>query len=235
MDRIEDIWDKGNAQISNDKTLTTEYIVKSISESSISITSKLPKIIWFGIFSSVIGGIILIFNLFFYINNKSILFVIIGLFVIEICIFSYLLVQLRTVRIIDTKNSNLKELLIYKIKYLNTQFQLALHCVALSIIIVTFTINLTMENSDGIFELRKVLILSMFYLFVYLINIFLYKTIHNVYVRQLENALHNLKENTLRSFSKELKKHKQIRRIIGAIVIIILVIGIFVLIIKTGN
>ena len=232
MDRIEDIWDKGNVQISGDKTLTTEYIVKSISESSISITSKLPKVIWFGMVSSLIGAIMLVYNFFFYLNNNSILLLISGLFAITICVFIYLYKQFKTIKKIDTKSLDLKGLLIYKLKYLNTQFQVALHCIAFSVVIVTFTINLTMENSNGIFELRKIIILSVFYLFVYFINIFLYKTIHNVYIKQLKNALFNLEENTLKSISEELKKHKRIRLIIGIAATILILAGIIVLFLK---
>ena len=226
MNSIEDIWDRGNEQISNDDTVSGDYIVKSISESSKSISSKLLKIIWFGIVSSLLGAAMLGYNLFFYLNNNAILSLIIGLFVVSFSIIWYLIVQYKIIKRIDVRCPDLKELLVYKLKYLNTKFQIALHCIAFSIVVATFTINLTIENSDGIFEFRKILILSLFYIFVYVSNLFIYKTIHKVYIKQLENALFNLEKKSLKSFSKELKKQKRMNRIIGIIALIILLIGV---------
>ena len=134
----------------------------------------------------------------------------------------------------DTKEFNLHKLLLYKIKYFNTRFQLVQHTVALSIVFATFGINLTMENNDGVFELDKILILSVFYIFIYFITIFLYKFTFNVYLKQLRNALSNLEENTLKSLDKELRKHKRIRKLIGFIIVIIFLTGMFFLLIKTG-
>lgn len=134
----------------------------------------------------------------------------------------------------DIKEIDLHSILLYKIKYFNTWFQLVQHGVALSIVFATFAINLTMENNDGVFELHKILMLSVFYIFAYSILIFLYKQTYNVYLKQLRIALFNLEENTLRSFDKELKKHKRIRKLIGFIIISVLTIGIIFLLMKTG-
>lgn len=86
-----------------------------------------------------------------------------------------------------------------------------------------------MENADGIFEARKILILSVFYLFAYFGSYYLFKIMHSVYLKQLKNALLNLDENSLQSIDHELKKHKQIGRIVFVILSIIVAIGIILL------
>lgn len=233
MDRIEDVWDKGNEQISKDKSFSTKFITKSISENSMSITSKLPKIMWFGLAASLIAAAMFIYNLFFYQQNLPVFISIIGLLLATTLIFSYLIIQLRIIRKLDTKGKDLKNVLLNKVKYLNTSFQWALHLVALSVVFVTMNINLTMENNDGIFELRKIIILSLFYIFIYFVTVFFYKISFGVYIKQLDNALFNLEEKTLRSFDDELKKHKRIRRIIGFIILTAFLLGMIVLIIVT--
>ena len=235
MDRIEEIWDKGNEQISKDKTVSNDFIIKSISETSISISSKLPKIIWFGIVLSVVATAMLIYNISFYLNNTYILSAIIVLLIIIVFISGYLFIQLGVIKNMDLKSLDLRSLLVNKVKYLNTQFQTALHCVSLTVVFTTFTINLTMENGDGIFEIRKILLLSIFYLFTYIISFYLYKIMYSVYLDQLENALFNLEENTFKSFDNELKKHKRKRKIIGIIIIALLLAGIIVLWVNAGK
>jgi len=235
MDRIEEIWDKGNDQISKDEMLSEAFIRNSISETSISITSKLPKLIWFGMVAAALSVPAFIYNIFFYRSNTPVLILILILLLISCAIFTFLLTQLRVVKKMDTKEFDLQSLLVYKIKYFTTRFQLVQHSVSFAIVLATFTINLTMENSDGVFELRKILILSAFYLFIYLFNLFLYRISYNVYLKQLRNALVNLEENTLKSFDKELKKHKRIKIVIGLISACVLLSGIIYLILKTGS
>lgn len=233
MDNIEKIWEKGNEKTSVDNTYDEAFIRKSISETSISITSKLPKIVWIGIIGSLISVIIFFYNIFFYTNNLPIQATIIFLLVVALSIFSFLLTQLRIINKMDTTEFDLHRLLLNKIKYFNTRFKLTQHAVALSIVFVTFGINLTMENNDGIFETRKILILSAFYIFTYFVTIFLYKFTHDVYLKQLRNALFNLEENTLKSLDKELKKHNWIRKLIGFVILIVFLIGMIFLLINT--
>lgn len=233
MDNIEKIWEKGNEKTSVDNTYDKAFIRKSISETSISITSKLPKIVWIGIIGSLISVIIFFYNIFFYTNNLPIQATIIFLLVVALSIFSFLLTQLRIINKMDTTEFDLHRLLLNKIKYFNTRFKLTQHAVALSIVFVTFGINLTMENNDGIFETRKILILSAFYIFTYFVTIFLYKFTHDVYLKQLRNALFNLEENTLKSLDKELKKHNWIRKLIGFVILIVFLIGMIFLLINT--
>ena len=129
----------------------------------------------------------------------------------------------------DQLDLNLRDLLIFKIKYLNTRYNRALHCVSLSIVLATFTINLGIENSDGVFELQKILILSAFYLFAYLFTFGLIKLSLSVVDKQLINALFNLEEQTLRGLDGELKKHRRISRIIAVVLIILILSGIALL------
>jgi len=235
MMEIEDIWAKGNEQISDDEPISSEFIIKSISESSNSISSKLPKIIWMGILTSMIASILFILNLISYTKNLLIFVSIIVLLAATLSIFIFLIRQLSVIKKLDSSKLNLKNVLLNKLKYLKTKFQLALHFIALSVVLATFNINLTMESSDGILEIRKILILSAFYIFIYITTVFFYKLIHSVYIKQLENALFNLEENTLRSFNEELNKHKRIRKIIGIIFIAILLLGIIFLAINSFN
>lgn len=132
----------------------------------------------------------------------------------------------------DTKEYDLNKLLQYKIKYFNTRLNIARHSVALSIVLLTFGLNLTMENSDGIFELNKILMLSIFYVFAYLVMVYLQKFTHNIYLKQLRNALNNLKENSLISLDNELKKHRRIVKLIGTIIGVIFITGILLLLLN---
>ncbi len=229
MDSIEEIWEKGNEKISEDNAYNEAFISESISKTSISITSKLPKIVWFGIVASLASALSLIYNIFFYSNNTPILVAVMFLIVVALSIFVFLIIQLRVIEKMDTLEFDLHKLLLYKIKYFNTRLKLVQHSGSLSIVLATFCINLTMENNDGIFEINKILILSIFYAFSYFIMIFLFKFTHDVYLKQLRNALFNLEENTLISLDNELKKHKRIGKLIGFVFLIIFVMGIIFL------
>lgn len=233
MDGIEEIWEKGNEKISEDNAYDEAFIRESISKTSISITSKLPKIVWFGIVASLISALGFIYNIFFYLNNPAILSTIIFLLVVTLSIFVFLLIQLKVINKMDSREFDLHKLLLYKIKYFTTQLKLIQHAVALSIVLATFCINLTLENKDGIFELNKIMILSIFYIFVYFVMIFINKFTYDVFLKQLRNALFNLEENTLISLDKELKKHKRIGRLIGIIIAIIFLTGVIFLFANT--
>ncbi len=233
MNSIEEIWEKGNEKFSIDKTYGEEFIRNSISKASISITSKLPQLVWFGVVASLCSALIFIYNISFYLSNPLILTTIICLLILSLSVLIFMLVQLRVIKNMNTKEFDLHKLLHYKIKYFNTRLRIARHSVALSIVFATFGVNLTMENNDGIFELNKILMLSMFYAFTYFIMIFLQKFAHDAYLKQLRNALSNLKENTLVSLDKELNKHKQIGKLIGIIIAIVFLIGMVFLFINT--
>jgi len=233
MDEIEEIWQKGNEQIARDKSFDSDAVRKSISESSTGILSGMSKTLWLGVCIALLAGIMFIINIFFYTGNLAILIPIIILLIISVLLITFLLIQIGVIRRMDTLELNLHNLLVYKIKYLNTRFNLALHCVSLSIVLATFTINLTMESNDGIFELRKILILSAFYLFVYIMTFILSKLTHRVYDRQLRNALSNLEENTLKNIDKVLKRHKMTGRIIAVVMAILVLSGVAALLIFT--
>ncbi len=233
MNSIEEIWENGNQEISEDKSLNESFIRDSISKTSISITSKLPKTIWFGVAASLGSSLAFIYNISFYSNNSSILATICFLLVLSITMVVFMLVQLRIIKNMDTKEYDLHKLLQYKIKYFNTRLKFTRYSVALSIVFVTFGINLTMENGDGIFELNKILLLSIIYVFAYLIMVYLQKFTHDIYLKQLRNALYNLKEDTLTSLDNELKKHRRIVKIIGIIIGIFFIAGIFLLLLNT--
>ncbi len=233
MDNIEEIWTKGNEKNSIDKTYDEAFIRNSISKTSISITSKLPKLVWFGVIASLSSALVLIYNVFFYLNNLPILITIVFILIFTLLIFIFMLAQLRVIKNMDAREFDLHKLLQFKIKYFNTRLKLARHFVALSIIFATFGLNLTMENNDGIFESNKILMLSIFYIFTYFIMILLQKFTHDVYLKLLRNALYNLKENTLMSLDDELSKYKRIGRLIGIVIAIIFIIGMVFLLINT--
>jgi len=235
MDNIEEIWNKGNEEISKDKTFSADFIKKSISDNSISISSKLLKTIRMGIVIASISVTMFVYNMFFYLENPSISITIIGGVILSILIIIYLITQAGIVKKTDARSIDLHSLLAYKIKYFRTRFQIVLHCLSLSIVLVTFTLNLTMENTDGILEIRKVLILSVYYVFAYLVTLFLSKIIHSVYLKQLKNALFNLEENTFNSIEEEMLKYKKIRRIILIMVSIALIMGVIFLLVKSGT
>ena len=233
MDRIEEIWDKGNEQIAQDDSFGSEAILKSISESSIGITAKMLRSICLGIVMALIASFILLYNIFPYAGNPSIVILIIACLIVSAAVLRYLFLQIGTVKRMERHGLNLREVLVNKIKYLNTRFNVALHCISLSIVLTTFTINLTIESSDGIFELRKILILSVFYLFAYVGILGLSKLSHNVYDKQLRNALQNLDESTYRSLDHVMKRHRRLGRIILIVAAVFCLSGIAALLFFT--
>lgn len=225
MDLIENIWEKGHEQISEDGILDRAFILKSISESSISISAKLQKIIWFGLALSVLASIAFVYNFFFYYSNTPVAVLIVLIFVLCVLIFAFLLKQKSLLITMDAEGFDLQQLLMFKIKYFNTHFQWVLRGVAMIVVLASFTINLSMENSDGVFEIHKILILSTFYFFMYLGLVFLYRMLFRVNLKQLKNALENLVESEFKSFDKELNKSKRLQRIIGVFAVIIFIFG----------
>jgi len=226
MQAIEDIWEQGSNQTGQDTSFGSEAILKSIAEGSRGITATWLKPLWFGLVVAVMASLMLIYNTFFYWKNLPLMIALLMLVIISIGVIIYLWTQIRLLKSLDHADLNLRDLLVYKIKYLNTRYSWALHCISLSIVLATFTINLSMENSDGVFELRKILLLSVFYLFAYLFTFGLNKLSLRVVDMQLKNALFNLEEQTIRGLDEELKKHRRVTRIIATCLIILVLVGI---------
>jgi len=226
---IEEIWEKANVQIEGDRSFDSEAMIKSISEGSKSITAALKKPLWLGIGFLVLSNLALCWNLFFYKGNLPVLTAVLVLLFISGFVIVSLFWHIRQLKGMDQSDMNLRDLLVSKIKYLNTRFNRAIHYVSFSIVLATFTINLSMENSDGIFEARKVLILSAFYLFVWIFTYALTKLSFRTVDRQLKNSLCNLEEQILRSMDSELKKHRKLMRFTAAILILICLAGIILL------
>lgn len=232
MENIQAIWNKGNDSILKDETLDSAFIKKSISESSTRITSKLLKAIRLGVVLTSLCAIGFVYNIFFYLNNIPVLAAIIALIVLAISSIAFLLTQVSNIINQDTSIDNLHNLLISRIKFFNTQFRYVVHCLAASVVLLTFTLNLTMENDDGIIELRKILILSVYYIIVYAGLIYLFKKTNSIYLKRLKNALYNLEENSLTLIDKEEKKHKKLSRIILVAAIILSFLGLIAAYIK---
>jgi len=230
MNEIEEIWDRGKEQTGQDSSMESSAILRSISEGSKGIAAGLLKPLRFGIVIAVLAFIMFIYNCFFYSANLPVMIAILLLLVVSAAIIVFLLSQIKVVRGMHQMDMDLRALLIFKIKYLNTRYNWAVHCISLSVVLATFTINLSMENNDGIIELHKILILSAFYFFAYLLGFRLLKLSLSVIDKQLKNALYNLEEQSLRSLDGELKKHRRISRIILSILIIFSLLGILVLI-----
>jgi len=235
MNGIEEIWNQGSHQLSHDKSIDAAYIEKTITERSNSITAQLPKIIWFGIVMCGLAALVFIYNVFFFLNNPAVLVAILILLLATMGIIIFLLQQVSSIQKMGAFTMDLHALLVLKIKYFTTRFQVALHCVALSLVLATFSLNLTMENEDGIIELRKVLILGAFYLVVYFISVYIYQLTHRVYLKQLKNALANLEENSLTSLDQEMKRHLKIRNILLLIALIVFIGGLVALYIVSVN
>ena len=234
MDNIEAIWDKGNEQILKDESLDSTFIEKSISESSKRISSKLIKAIRSGIIFTSLSVIAFVYNIFFYLNNIPILVAIIGFTILSVISIFYLFTQMANIKKQDTSIDNLHKLLVSRIKFFNTQFQLVIHCLAASVVFLTITLNLTMENADGVFELRKILLLSVYYIVVYIGLIYVFKKTNNIYLKRLRNALFNLEENSLVTIDSEEKKHKTVKRWFLTIIVVLAVAGLVVALIKMG-
>lgn len=226
MDNIEEIWNKGNEHPGQDEFLSADAILKTITRSSIGISSKMLKSIYLGIVLAFGAFGMLLYNILPYGGNPSVFILIAAGLMITAAVIAYLFLQIGLIRRMDRNEMNLRDVLVKKIKYLNTRFIFALHCISLSIVLATFTINLTMERSDGVFEVRKILLLSVFYLFAYAVSFTLSKIVHSAYDKQLRNALMNLEEHSYRSLDEGMKRHKRNRRIVLIVVSILLLSGI---------
>lgn len=235
MDEIENIWKKAHQNQSDTEFMNRQFVENAFKKKSISTSNKMKQTIYLAIVLTGLSFVMFSYNLFYYVSNFAML-ACITVLAIQCLVMIYLLYKNMKELIAISQNTNdLHQLLIYKIKYYNKNFQTVIHFVALSVIFLTFTINLTIENSDAIFELRKILLLCVFYIFAYLMMFVLINFSYKVYIKQLENALYNLQENTFNSIDKELKKHKNIKRAIVIIAIIVVTFGIIVMYFKTAQ
>ena len=226
MKELDEIWEGAKIQIERDGSFSPEAIRHSINEGSRSITASLLKPLRFGIVVATMAAIMFVFNAFYYGTNLPLMLAILLLLPLSVALILFLWSQFRRLRRMDLLGLNLHELLIKKISYLNSRYNWAMHGVSLSIVLATFTINLTIENPDGIFEMRKILILSVFYLFAYLFTYGLIKLSLRVVDKQLKNALFNLEEQTLRDLDGELRKHRRLSRMIAIGFLILVLTGI---------
>lgn len=226
MKEIDEIWTGADKQIEGDVSFSPEAILESINEGSRSITTGLLKPLRFGIMVATMAACMFVYNAFFYGGNLPLMLAILLLLALTVVLILYLWSQVRQLRRMDLLDLNLHDLLIHKISYLNSRYNWAMHGVSLSIVLATFTINLTIENPDGIFEMRKILILSVFYLFAYLFTYGLIKLSLRVVDKQLKNALFNLEEQTLRDLDGELRKHRRLNRVIAIGFLVLVLTGI---------
>lgn len=229
MDHIEEIWEKSKQQLAEDASFDSARVLEFTSKVSSGISARLIKPLWLGAGIYLLAVILFTSNFFLYAGNLSIQIPVVFLLLLSVSLTVFLLKQISAVKKMETSGRVLRTVLITKIKYLNTRYNTAMHFISLSIVFATFGLNLSLESNDGIFELKKILILSIFYLFSYLIVYGLSRLTLRAYDRQLKTALANLEENALRDTSAELAKYKRSTRIILAIIIAILLTGIITL------
>lgn len=233
LNNIKNTWQKANKKISADKSLNVEFIKKSITANSISITSALLKSIKGGVVLLAIDIVLFIYNIYFYAGNIPVLSAILLSLLLSSALLVNLIVQAKKLNNIDLQDSSLREILVSKIRYYKTSFYWILQSMALATAFLPFSVNLTQESADGEFNISKIFLLIGFYILVYLFSISLFRITHSIYLKQLMNALNNLEKNILDEMEKELAKSKRIRKIIGISLLIITLVGIIMFIKET--
>lgn len=226
MDKIEEIWNKGNDQIEKDTSFGSEAILKSISKNSIGISSKILKSVRFCIVLAFLTLGALLYNIFPYRENSVIEILITLCLTVSASVITFLFLQIGVIKKLDEHGMSLREVLIKKIKYLSTKYTYVLHSISLIIVLATFTINLTMEGNDGVFETHKILLLSVFYVVAYVVTYSLVKVAHIAYNKQLRSALMNLNEKSKYDLDELIARHKKNGRVLLLIIAFFLLSGI---------
>ena len=233
MKKIEDIWKEGHREgFADEVPLSDEMIEEAISGSSKSIGQKMIITTCTTAVFTVMSLCGLALNIYPYRENIAIILSISMLMLASLILFLYLMEQIKNIQKLSIMNIDLYSIVENKLSVFNHQFQRVIHIFAFSLVSATFSINLTIENDDGIFEIRKILILSVFYLFCYCGSVILLKNIHRIDRIQLENALRDLDEKKLTSLTRELKRDKNKKRwiLLGISLLVMAGIAVYIII-----
>jgi len=226
LENLKNTWNKSKQKIAADKSLNPDFIKKAISNKSISITAALLKSIIAGIVFLSLDIIVFIYNIYFYAENMPVLISIIAILIISFLLVINMIVQYKKLKQIDSQILNLRDILFEKIGYFNKSFSRVIQSMALATAFLPFSVNLTMENSNGEFNISKIYLLLGFYILIYIVSLTLYRLTHSIYLKQLKNALKNLEENIFNEIEAEIRKSRKFSRIIGLCLLVITIVGI---------
>jgi len=170
--------------------------------------------------------IVFIYNIYFYAENMPVLISIITITIISFLLLINMIVQYKKLKQIDSQILNLREILFEKIRYFNKSFSGVIQSMALATAFLPFSVNLTMENVNGEFNISEIYLLIGFYILIYIVSLTLYRLTHSIYLKQLVNALKNFEENIFDEMEEEMQRSKRMNKIITVFLVAITVVGI---------
>ncbi len=225
FDDIKATWKKADEVITTDQSLTPEVIKQSITSDSISITSRMLRMINSSLIMLLVNALLLLINCSFYLKVPVYLGAISLSALLCLILVHYLFKQMKRLKTLDAKQADLHQVLQDKIDFFNHAFNRAMFAYGFAVMLLPFNVNLYQERANGGFKGLDLLLLVGFYILAFAFSYVLIKMTYSVYLKQLKNALSNLEQSTLVNMEEELKMNRKRNRIIGAIMVLFVLLG----------
>ncbi len=235
FNNIKKLWKSADSQILVNESLDFETVKQALTKRSIQITSKLLKSFRLGIIALSLNVILCSFNIYGYAHNSLIFIFCISSLILSIVLLLFLVYQYNSFNKLDQAGSSLQELIVAKIKYFKQSLSYVHHAIAISLVLLTFSLNLIIDNNEGYYQVNNFWLYICIMIITYLIPLVMLNLFHNLYLKQYKIALIDLNESRLTTMNTELKKYKWIKQFFLIIIFFSFIAGIIIFFIKIGG
>lgn len=235
FNNIKNLWKSAEDQILANESLDIETVKRAITEQSIGITSKLLKIIRTGIFALSLSVVLFIYNIYSYAGNDLITIFSLSSLILSTLLLIFLVYQYKYLNKIDRSGLSLHDLIVNKIKYFKKSLFFVHHAMAMSTVLLVFSLNLIADNKGGNFQVNNIWLFIGLMIIAYLMVVMMLNLFHNLYLKQYRTALDDLNKTKLTEMDAELKKQKWIRLFILITVLLSVMVGLILYLKTSGN
>lgn len=224
-----EIWEHNNHAPETkklNKDMITKHIESKASRASWTFTFNLVSYL-----TALLASIVLLsMNIYGYRTNPVMVWVEAGLLLLSFLFLGYGAFIFIKLREINNFTKDLYELLNKKMKFMKVHYEIWLIITAFIVLILTFGLNTLVDNQNGIYRINKVTVyvlvnIAMF-LFIYAVQKMSAATSTNLLKAYLSDLKANYLDKTAQIESKR-KKLRWIYIIIGLILLVTLVLGVF--------
>lgn len=229
LDKLFDIWEKGNKNISGTHKLSKAMITKLISAKNKKTLSYLNfnLVFYWGI--QVVNLILISMNLMGYRQNSAMIWILIGQLCITLPVMVYGIYIFIKNREINNFSDSLKSLLEKQLKFFRSYYEVWLLLIAFTVLILIFNVNIMVDNMDGHYRINKVNFFIVVNIAVFLLVYLTQKLASDWRFKALKAYLSDLQAGILdqsERFEKTQRKFMWIWVLIAVLLLIAFLLGV---------
>lgn len=227
FNEIKNLWKSADSQILTNESLDFETVRQAITKRSNQITSKLLSSFRAGIIALASSAILYSFNIYGYAGNNLMVIFCISCLILSIILLLFLVYQYNYFNKLDQAGFSLQDLTTAKIKYCKQSLSYVHHAIAISLVLLIFSLNLIIDNNEGTYQINNTWLYIGIMIMAYLIPVVMLNLSNKLYLKQYKTVLHDLNESKLTEVIDELKKYKWVKQFFIIMCLLSFITGIF--------